>query len=62
MSWENASLFFRQVSYYYPRGSTAITTNKTVKGWPDILAGAEAMTAPLLDQFLHRSVVLNIRG
>jgi DNA replication protein DnaC len=62
MSREDASLFFRLVSYRYMRGSTAITTNKSVKDWPGIFAGDEAMTTALLDRLLHRSVVLNIRG
>lgn len=62
MSREDASLFFRLVSYRYRRGSTAITTNKAVKDWPGILAGDEAMTAAVLDRLLHQSVVLNIRG
>ena len=62
MSQQDASLFFRLVSYRYRRGTTAITTNKGVKDWPGILAGDEAMTAALLDRLLHKSVVLNIRG
>lgn len=62
MSREDASLFFRLVSYRYRRGSTAITTNKAVKDWPGILAGDEAMAAAVLDRLLHKSVVLNIRG
>lgn len=62
MNREDAGLFFRLVSYRYRRGSTAITTNKSVKDWPGILAGDEAMTAALLDRLLHKSVVLNIRG
>ena len=62
MSQQDASLFFRLVSYRYRRGSTAITTNKSVKDWPGILAGDEAMTAAILDRLLHKSVVLNVRG
>lgn len=62
MSCEDASLFFRLVSYRYRRGSTAITTNKSVKDWPGILAGDEALTAAILDRLLHKSVVLNVRG
>jgi len=62
MSREDASLFFRLVSYRYRRGSTAITTNKSVKDWPGLLAGDEAMAAAILDRLLHKSVVLNIRG
>jgi DNA replication protein DnaC len=62
MNREDASLFFRLVSYRYRRGSTAITTNKSVKDWPGILAGDEAMAAAILDRLLHKSVVLNVRG
>jgi DNA replication protein DnaC len=62
MDRQDASLFFRLVSYRYRRGSTAITTNKAVKDWPGMLAGDEAMTAAILDRLLHKSVVLNIRG
>jgi DNA replication protein DnaC len=61
-SQQDASLFFRLVSYRYRRGSTAITTNKGVKDWPGILAGDEAMAAAILDRLLHKSVVLNVRG
>ena len=62
MSREDASLFFRLVSYRYRRGSTAITTNKSVKDWPGILAGDEAMAAAILDRLLHHSTTINIRG
>lgn len=62
MSPQDASLFFRLVSCRYMRGSTAITTNKSVKDWPGIFAGDEALTAAILDRLLHKSVVLNIRG
>lgn len=59
---EDASLIFRLVSHRYLRGSTAITTNKSIKDWPGIFAGDEAMTAAILDRLLHKSVVLNIKG
>ena len=62
LSRVEASLFFRLVSYRYQRGATLITTNKSVKDWPEILAGDEAMAAALLDRLLHRCHVLNIRG
>lgn len=62
MTREDASLFFRLVSYRYMRGSTAITTNKSVKDWPGVFASDEAMTAAILDRLLHKSHVLNIRG
>ena len=62
MSRQEASLFFRLVSYRYQRGSTLITTNKSVKDWPEIFAGDEVMAAALLDRLLHRCHVMNIRG
>lgn len=62
MDRQEASLFFRLVSYRYGRGSILITTNKAVKDWAEILAGDEVMTAALLDRLLHRCQVINIRG
>jgi len=62
MDTADAGLFFRLISYRYGRASTAITTNKSVKDWPGIFAGDEAMTAAILDRLLHKCVVLNIRG
>lgn len=62
MGRAEASLLFRLVSFRYGRGSTLITTNKSVKDWPEILAGDEAMTTALLDRLLHHCHVLNIKG
>ena len=62
MTREDAGLFFRLVSNRYCRGSTAITTNESVKDWPGIFAGDEALAAAILDRLLHRGVVLNVRG
>ncbi|MEL6196138.1 MAG: IS21-like element helper ATPase IstB [Myxococcota bacterium] len=63
MERDEASLFFRMVSYRYERGgSLVITTNKSVKDWAEIMAGDEAMTAALLDRLLHHCHVLHIRG
>ncbi|MFC1482586.1 IS21-like element helper ATPase IstB [Myxococcota bacterium] len=59
---QEASLLFRLVSYRYQRGSTMITTNKSVKDWPEILAGDEVMATALLDRLLHRCHVLSIKG
>ncbi len=39
-----------------------ITTNKSVKDWPEILAGDEVMATALLDRLLHHCHVLNIKG
>jgi DNA replication protein DnaC len=62
MTREEASLFFRLVTYRYGRGSILITTNKSVRDWTELLAGDEALTAPILDRLLHRAHVLNIKG
>jgi DNA replication protein DnaC len=62
LSRQEASLFSRMISYRYQRGSTVITTNKSVSEWPEVLAGDEVMTAALLDRLLHRCHVLNIKG
>lgn len=59
---QEASLFFRLVSYRYQKGATLITTNKAVKDWPEILAGDEVMATALLDRLLHHCHVLNIKG
>ena len=50
MTRQEASLFFRLVSARYQRGATLITTNKSVKDWPEILAGDEVMATALLDR------------
>ncbi|HHK43090.1 MAG TPA: hypothetical protein ENJ50_11775 [Planctomycetaceae bacterium] len=52
----------RLISYRYRRGTTAITTNKSVKDWPGIFGGDEALVSAILDRLLHEAVVLNIRG
>ena len=57
-----ASLLFRLVSARYEKGATLITTNKSVKDWPEILAGDEVMATALLDRLLHHCHVLNIKG
>lgn len=62
LSRQEASLFFRLVSYRYQKGATLITTNKAVKDWPEILAGDEVMATALLDRLLHHCHVLNIKG
>jgi DNA replication protein DnaC len=62
LSHADAGLLFRVVNYRYERGSTIITTNKSVKDWPEVLAGDEVMATAILDRLLHRSHVLNIKG
>lgn len=62
LSRQEASLFFRLVSWRYQKGSTLITTNKAVKDWPEVFAGDETMVTALLDRLLHRCHVFNIKG
>ena len=62
MTRQEASLFFRLVSYRYGRGSILITTNKGVAEWPGVLAGDEVLATAILDRLLHHSHVLNISG
>jgi DNA replication protein DnaC len=62
MTRQEASLFFRLVSYRYGRGSILITTNKGIQDWPEVLAGDEVLATAILDRLLHRCHVLNITG
>ena len=45
MSRQEASLFFRLVSYRYGRGAIMITTNKSVRDWTELLAGDAVLGA-----------------
>jgi DNA replication protein DnaC len=62
LSREEANLFFRLVSYRYQRGAVCITTNKSIKAWPETFAGDEVLTTAILDRLLHASHVLNVKG
>jgi DNA replication protein DnaC len=62
MDRQEASLFFRLVTYRYGRGSILITTNKSVRDWPELLAGDEVLSTAILDRLLHHAHVLNIKG
>jgi DNA replication protein DnaC len=62
MNRQDASLFFRLVTYRYSRGAFLITTNKSVREWTELLAGDEVLATAVLDRLLHRANVLNIKG
>ena len=62
MPREEASLFFRLVTYRYARGALVITTNRSVRDCTEILTGDEALTAAILDRLLHKAHVINIKG
>lgn len=59
---EEADLLFRVVNYRYQRGSIALTTNKGITSWPEVLAGDEVLAGAILDRLLHSATVLNIQG
>lgn len=62
MNRQDASLFFRLVTYRYGRGSFLITTNKSVREWTKLLAGDEVLAPAVLDRLLHKASVLNIKS
>ncbi|MBD3370368.1 hypothetical protein GF402_08410 [Candidatus Fermentibacteria bacterium] len=39
-----------------------ITSNKSIREWPDMLAGDELLATALLDRLLHHCPVVNIDG
>ena len=49
---EEANLFFRLVSYRYPRRG-ADHVEQGVQDWPEMLAGDEVITTAILDRLLH---------
>ena len=59
---KEASQLFRLINDRHERGSVLITTNKAVREWPEVLAGDAVLASAILDRFLHRCVVLDIRG
>ena len=62
LSREESNLLFRVVNYRYQRGSIAITTNKAITSWPEVLGGDEVLAGAILDRLLHSATVLNIQG
>jgi len=62
LSREEANLLFRVINYRYGRGAIALTTNKTIACWPEMLAGDEVLATAILDRLLQACHVLNIRG
>lgn len=59
---EAANLLFRVVNYRYQRGSIALSTNKGITSWPEVLGGDEVLAGAILDRLLHSATVLNIQG
>jgi DNA replication protein DnaC len=62
MNRQQASLFFRLVTYRYGRGSVLIPTNTSVRDWTELLAGDEVLATAIRERLLHKANVLNIKG
>ena len=58
----DAHLLFKVVSHRYERGSTLITSNKSIRDWPEMLAGDEVLATAILDRLLHYCHVVQIDG
>jgi DNA replication protein DnaC len=59
---KDAHLLFRVISYRYEKSSTIITSNKSIREWPEMLAGDEVLATAILDRLLHRCHVIQIDG
>jgi DNA replication protein DnaC len=57
----DANRIFGVLNRRYTRGSTIVTSNKTVGEWADTF-GDEALAAAILDRLLHDAEVLAING
>jgi DNA replication protein DnaC len=58
----DANRIFQVVNRRYTRGSTIVTSNKTVSEWAETTFGDEALAAAILDRLLHDAEVLAING
>jgi len=59
---KDAHLLFKVVAHRYERGSTIITSNKSIRDWPEMLAGDEVLATAILDRLLHHCHVVQIDG
>jgi DNA replication protein DnaC len=55
-------LFFQFISARYMRGSTIITSNRSVREWVTIFAADEMATTAILDRLFHRAHIFNVHG
>ena len=56
-----AHLFSQLISRRYEKGSTLITSNRSVSEWGEVFGDTVVATA-ILDRLLHHSHVVTIRG
>ena len=55
-------LFFQFISARYMRGSTIITSNRSVKEWVNVFADDELATTAILDRLFHKANIFSIDG
>lgn len=55
-------LFFQFVSTRYLKGSTIITSNRSVKEWSGIFSNDQMATTAILDRLFHKAHFFNIDG
>jgi DNA replication protein DnaC len=55
-------LFFQFVSARYMKGSTIITSNRSVKEWVSIFADDHMATTAILDRLFYKAHIFNIDG
>ena len=55
-------LFFQLVSARYLKGTTIITSNRSVKDWVNIFAADEMATTAILDRLFHKAHIFTIDG
>lgn len=58
----DAHRLFRLIHHRHERASTIITSNKSVRQWPGLLAGDELLATALLDRLLHHCHLVQIDG
>lgn len=59
---QETHLFFQFVSARYMKGSTILTSNRSVKDWVQIFSQDEMATTAILDRLFHKSHIFNIDG
>lgn len=55
-------LFFQFVSSRYMKGSTIITSNRSVKEWTAIFSNDQMATTAILDRLFHKAHLFNVDG
>lgn len=58
----DAHRLFRLINHRYERSSTIITSNKSIREWPEMLAGDHALTSAILDRLLHHCHIVQMDG